>query len=324
MEDTMSCLCSWLRTHIHTYQVIRLYLFAFPLSLCAHDIKEIGGGKVKSYKDIAATNTHSEYVTGFLYPVILSGALFTSSTVQTDNSPEITRYTLQREKSSPADNRPDIARHTLQREKSSEVISSTLQSGKGPEIEINEQSGVYQIKVVALIAAPASYVRYVLTDYKHIYRLNPSIIESEVLKQYDDGSVSVRTKVIGCAAYFCEELDRVEKVRMLPSGDLHAEIIPELSQFKSGQTHWRIRQLGDYCEVTYLSDMEPDIYILPVVGTFLIKKSIREGMHTSFTNLEKISSVLAEREWLNNDQAITATSNSPCNTCVSNPLTASE
>jgi len=280
---------------------------------------------VKCHKDIAVTNADGVHVTGFLYPVILFGASFTSSTVQADNSPEIARYTLQREKSATPDNPPDIARYTLQREKTSEYLSSALQSGKIPEIEINEQSGVYQIKVVALIAAPANYVRYVLTDYKHIYRLNPSIIESEVLEQYDDGSVSVRTKVIGCAAYFCEELDRVEKVRVLPSGDLHAEIIPELSQFKSGQTHWQIKPMGDYCEVTYLSDMEPDIYIPPVVGKFLIKKSVREGMHTSFTNLEKISSVLAEREWLNNDQTITeAASDSPCNTCVSNALTASE
>jgi len=280
---------------------------------------------VNCYKDIAVTNAHSWHVSGLMYPVILFGASFTSSTVQADNSPEIARYTLQREKSATPDNPPDIARYTLQREKTAEFLSSALQSGKRPEIEINEQSGVYQIKVVALIAAPANYVRYVLTDYRHIYRLNPSIIESEVLEQYDDGSVSVRTKVIGCAAYFCEELDRVEKVRMLPSGDLHAEIIPELSQFKSGQTHWRIKQLGDYCEVTYLSDMEPDIYIPPVVGKFLIKKSIREGLHTSFTNLEKVSSVLAEREWLNNDQIITVdNSNTPCNDRLIDTVTASE
>ena len=266
---------------------------------------------MKCYKDIAVTNAHGVHVTGFLYPVILYGALFTSSTVQAENPPDITRY-------------------TLQREKTSEFLSSVLQSGQRPEIEINEQSGVYQIKVVALIAAPANYVRYVLTDYRHIYRLNPSIIESEVLEQYDDGSVSVRTKVIGCAAYFCEELDRVEKVRVLPSGDLHAEIIPELSQFKSGKTHWRIKPQGDYCEVTYLSDMEPDIYIPPVIGKFLIKKSVREGMHTSFTNLEKISSVLAERKWLNsdppaNDQTIAKNiSDSPCNKSVSNALAAGE
>ena len=254
------------------------------------------------YNDLAVTNAHGVQLTGLLYPVILSGTLLTSSLVQAENPAEIASY-------------------TLQREKTSEFGSSVLQLGKKPEIKINEQSGVYQIKVTAVIAAPASYVRYVLTDYRHIYRLNPSIIESEVLEQFDDGSVSVRTRVVGCAAYFCEEIDRVEKVRMLPSGDLYAEIIPELSQFKSGKTYWSIKPLGDYCEVSYLSDMEPDIFIPPVVGKFLIKKSIRQEMLTSFANLEKISSVIAAREWLNNDQPANVqtitevTPDSPCNSC---------
>jgi hypothetical protein len=233
---------------------------------------------VKCYKIRPVSSIWNRRRTRSLCPVILFGTLFTSFTLL-------------------AENPPDIAKYTLQRDKTSEFVSSSLQSGKRPEIEINEHSGVYQIKVVALIAAPVSYVRYVLTDYTHIYRLNPSIIESEVLKQDDDGSVNVRTKVVGCAAYFCEELDRVEKVRLLPSGDIQAEIIPEVSQFKSGQTLWHIQPQGDYTEVTYTSDMEPDIYIPPVVGKFLIKKSIREEMQISFTNLEKISSVLAQREW---------------------------
>ena len=97
------------------------------------------------------------------------------------------------------------------------------------------------------------------------------------------------------------------------------------SQFKSGQTHWRIEPKGDYCEVTYVSDMEPDIYIPPVVGKFLIKKSIRKGMHTSFKNLENISSVLAAREWLKDEQAIAETASDPlCDSCVSNAYDISE
>ena len=48
-------------------------------------------------------------------------------------------------------------------------------------IEISENSGNYQIRMVMLIHAPARYVNGVLTDYKHIYRLNPSITESEML-----------------------------------------------------------------------------------------------------------------------------------------------
>ncbi len=197
-----------------------------------------------------------------------------------------------------------IAKYTLQREKTPELVSSVLLEEKLPEIEIMEQSGVYQIKVVAVIDAPASSVRHVLTDYVHIYRLNPSIIESEVLKRHDDASVSVRTRVVGCAAYFCEELDRVERVRLLPSGSLFAEIIPELSQFKSGQTLWRIKTLGEHCEVTYIAEMEPDVFIPPLVGKFLIKKSIRKEMQISFANLEKISNIMAERQWQENYQPV--------------------
>ena len=281
----------------------------------------------KCYKQIPDSNVRGRCLAGFLCPIILFGTFFTWFTILADQPSDITNYTIQREKIPDLEEQsPDIAKYTLQREKSSEFVSSTLQSGKRPEIEINEHSGAYQIKVVALIAAPASYVRGVLTDFKLIYRLNPSIIESDVLKQDDDGAINVRTKVVGCAAYFCEELDRVEKVRLLPSGDLQAEIIPELSQFKSGKTLWSIKPVGNYCEVTYLSDMVPDIYIPPVVGKFLIKKSIREEMQISFTNLEKISSVLAAREGQENyqpanDQTVTKDASSDsCVACVDNEL----
>ena len=258
---------------------------------------------LRYYKSISGTGKN---LTRFLTLVVFSAPLFASSVLQAEKLPEIASY-------------------TLQREKTPELVSSTLQTGQPPVIEITEKSGVYRIKVVAIIDAPARYVRYVLTDYRHIYRLNPSIIESEVLKKDDDGSVSVRTRVIGCAAYFCEELDRVEKVRLLPSGDLLAEIIPELSEFKSGQTLWRIKTLGEHCEVTYLSDMEPDIFIPPLVGKFLIKKSIRQEMQISFANLEKISSIMAEREWQENYQPVTTVASyEPCDNTTGIPFGATE
>lgn len=253
---------------------------------------------MKYHQITSVSKAHGPHLKGCLYLLMLSGVSLISFSTLAENPSSITQF-------------------TLQREKTSEFVSSALQSGERPEIEIVENSGVYKIKVVATVAAPANYVRYVLTDFKHIYRLNPSIIESEVLQQTDDIAM-VRTKVVGCAAYFCEELDRVEKVTILQSGDIFAEIIPELSQFVSGQTHWRIKQQGEYCEVVYTSEMEPDIYIPPVVGKFLIKKSIREGMLTSFRNLEKVSSILAAREWLVKDKAVVeANSELTCDNCVS-------
>ena len=261
-------------------------------------------------------------IVGWFNLIILSILFFLLSTaLHADVSPNVEKFTVQRDRASAAEIQAEdpanITSFTTHREGMPESDLTTLKSGSLPEIEIIEQGGVYQIKAVAKIKAPAHYVRYVLTDYKHIYRLNPSIIESELLKCDDDGSVSVRIKVIGCAAYFCEELTRVEKVKLLPSGDIYTVIDPGQSQFKSGQTHWRIKTQGDYSQVTYISDMEPDIFIPPVVDKFLIMKSIRQEMQSSFENLEKISSILAEREWQENYQFSTIASSAPCDDSVS-------
>lgn len=163
------------------------------------------------------------------------------------------------------------------------------------DIEVTEQSGIYRIMASAEIDAPAEYVRQVLSDFVHIYRLNPSIIESEVLAGGDDAVTYVRTRILGCAGYFCQEIERVEKVRTLPSGDLVAEVVPEKSEFKSGSTLWHIEAMQDRSRIIYESAMEPDFYIPPVVGKFIAKTSIRAEIATGFQNLERIANVLAER-----------------------------
>ena len=165
------------------------------------------------------------------------------------------------------------------------------------DIEVTEQGGIYRIKASVEIDAPAEYVRQVVSDFVHIYRLNPSIIESEVLAGEDDAATYVRTRILGCAGYFCQELERVEKMQTLPSGDLLAEVVPEKSDFKSGRTLWHIEAVQDRSRIIYESEMEPDFYIPPVVGKFIAKNSIRAEITTGFQNLERIANVLAERVW---------------------------
>ena len=164
-------------------------------------------------------------------------------------------------------------------------------------VTVTEQGGVYRIYASAVVEAPAEYVRLVLSDFVHIYRLNPSIIESEVLADEDTTATYVRTRVLGCSGYFCQELERVEKVQKLPSGDLVAEVVPDKSDFRSGTTVWQVEASGERSRIVYKSEIEPDFYIPPVVGKFMAKKSIQNGIITSLQNLEKIANVFAERDW---------------------------
>lgn len=196
-----------------------------------------------------------------------------------------------------AEEAADIKPYTVHRDKNMDIDLSRQGVVKVPDITVVEKSGTYKIDIDVIVNAPADYVRYVLTDYSRIYRLNPSILESTVIAQDEDGYVKVKTRIKGCASYFCEELERVEKVQVLPTGQIVAEIIPEHGEFKSGKTSWSITDMGERSEVIYRAELKPDIYIPPVVSKFLVKKAIKQEAQTSFTNLERIAGNLCSGQY---------------------------
>jgi hypothetical protein len=162
------------------------------------------------------------------------------------------------------------------------VAIPRLNAGELTELQVTETGGVYHIRMVMVVHVPAKYVRGALTDYEHIYRLNPSIIESEILTSPEQGVVRVRTLMHGCVAFFCKDVGRVEDVRELVSGDLRAEIVPELSNLRSGHANWKIQPLGERAQVTYQADMEPDFFIPPLIGSFFVKQKMRKEIMVSF------------------------------------------
>lgn len=164
------------------------------------------------------------------------------------------------------------------------------------EAEVTEENGVFRIKVSAIIESPPDYIRYILADSAHIYRLSPSIIESEVLPSSTADEKQVRTKLLCCTSLFCREVERVDIVRMLKSGDFEAEIIPTLSEFKSGKASWKITPMDDASHVVYEAYLEPDFFIPPVVGTHLVKQHLLEEFTTTFIRIERIASFNAQRD----------------------------
>ena len=165
------------------------------------------------------------------------------------------------------------------------------------QAEVTEDKGIFRLQFSSIIDAPAEHVRQVLTDFTHSYRLSSSIIESEVLPSKQADTTKIRTKVLACASVFCREVERVDNVRMLASGDLQATIVPELSEFRSGQAIWKITAIDDRSKVVYEATLEPDFYIPPVIGIAVISNSLKGEFITTFDRIERIASINAERDW---------------------------
>jgi hypothetical protein len=164
------------------------------------------------------------------------------------------------------------------------------------ELQVSENQGVYRINLVMQMRVPADYVHGVLTDYKHIYRLDPAVVDSAILPSPDDGVVRVRTRISDCIAFFCMTIERVEDVRESGNGELQATIVPALSNFKSGHAEWKIVADEDRTRVFYLAQLEPDFFIPPLIGSYFVKQKLRKSVLISMARIECIARIQAGLE----------------------------
>jgi len=164
------------------------------------------------------------------------------------------------------------------------------------ELQVSETDGFYRIKLDIQMQAPAQYVRRVLTDYEHIYRLDPAIVDSEILPSPDNDVVRVMTRIADCIGLFCINLDRIEDVRELEHGNLLATTVPTPGSFKSGYAEWKILGTGGGTEVIYQAQMEPDFFIPPVIGSYFVKQKLRKNTLASLERIECIARIQAGLE----------------------------
>jgi hypothetical protein len=74
------------------------------------------------------------------------------------------------------------------------LFTSMSTAAEFEELSVAEANGEYRLRIVALLNAPADYVHNVITDYKHAYRINPSIIEVKILPIVHNHNKGVRAE----------------------------------------------------------------------------------------------------------------------------------
>ncbi len=142
------------------------------------------------------------------------------------------------------------------------------------------------MEVDALVQAPAARVRARLTDYAHLARLNGAIKSSRVLANTGPGQYQVRIVTRACVWFFCRTVKQVQSVHEAGDGWIDVRVIPELSDFKQGWAHFHILAEGAPTRVLIVSEVEPDFWIPPVIGPWLIKRKLRSEMLETVANLE--------------------------------------
>lgn len=153
-------------------------------------------------------------------------------------------------------------------------------------LEVSNKGDSYRIQLEMELDIGADYVREVLTDYRHIYRLNPSIVDSRILPSPGNGVARVFTRMEGCVLFYCTEFTRVEDVQENSYGELDVVIVPGMSNFGSGTAAWRITGHGQRSSLAYEAELQPEIFIPPIIGSLIVKNKLREEILTTFNRIE--------------------------------------
>ena len=165
-------------------------------------------------------------------------------------------------------------------------IHMSATAGELEGLSVTVENGDYGIRIAMVMDAPADYVYRVITDYKHAYRINPCITESEILPSPDDDTVRVHNHSVHCIWLFCFDIDWIGDIVELQEGYLKVDTIPEYSSFDSGMAVWHIRPHGERTWILHHSHFKPNFFIPPVIGEYAIKQHMRDETLDTFRRIE--------------------------------------
>jgi hypothetical protein len=176
------------------------------------------------------------------------------------------------------------------------LCTPTLTADELEELSVTNAGGEYNLRISEVLNVPADYVRKVVTDYKHAYRIDATITKVEV-QPFDDGKVvRVRNLSTQCIGPLCFVIAWAGDITETKDGDIRIKTIPELSNFVSGYAIWRIHPQGDHALVIYESSLKPAFFIPPVIGDIIIKKHIKDEALGIFKNIERQATIMITRD----------------------------
>ncbi len=166
---------------------------------------------------------------------------------------------------------------------------ATAFAGEVNIVAVSHQGGSYLIEVDTLVHIDEPQARALLTDYSNLGRVNPAIEVSEILLTRGPGDYRVRTVTEACVWFYCMRVHQVQDVIESQGGTVTALIVPEFSDFKYGYARLNLWQEAEGTRILIRSEVEPDFWIPPLIGPWLIKRKLLSETRETMDNLEQLA-----------------------------------
>lgn len=171
------------------------------------------------------------------------------------------------------------------------LCAPLLRAASIDSLDVTRDHGRFHLVAHTHLDATPAAVYKVLTTYdEDAYgRISNVYKESRYLQPASDGTPLVYTRVEGCLLFFCKSMRRVERLQVVKPNYICTTAVPSRSDFRYARSIFRLKRDDDGTEVTYRLDMEPDFWLPPFVGPWLLKHVLLRGGSHAVQRIEHLA-----------------------------------
>jgi hypothetical protein len=159
-------------------------------------------------------------------------------------------------------------------------------------LAVTRDDSRYHVELEVILQAPAAAAYAAFANPANLPRINPAVQQVQVLEHASDQAARLYTEVRVCALLYCKTLRQTQDMRYEArpdGGDLHAEVRPEGSDFRYGRADWSFRPAGPATRLHFSAELEPAFWIPPLIGPWLVQRSLREEAERTSDGIEKLA-----------------------------------
>lgn len=157
------------------------------------------------------------------------------------------------------------------------------------DVEVRHDDGRYQLTSRTYFNATQAQLYRVLTNYDLFTKFSSAFAESENREPDAEGRPQFYTRLEGCVMMFCKSYIRYGHLELTPEYDIVAIVDPEASNFKYSRERWQLIPEGEKTLLIYNFEMEPDFWVPPIIGPFVIKRALRSGGDEAVGRIEALA-----------------------------------
>lgn len=164
-------------------------------------------------------------------------------------------------------------------------------------VDVQYEDGRYSMESVAWFDAGIDETFDVFRTWDYSSEFSSVVVEARDLDPDPSGRPGYFVRNNGCILFFCKTMVRQGYVEAQHNRDLRAVAVPQVSDFRLFEESWEFVEERGGTRVRYKLLMEPDFWVPPAIGPYLIKRKLLSDGADALDRIEGIAQRLRAASW---------------------------